>query len=199
MTFTRAKPSGWTADVDVWTAFQANKIDTNMANAVDGANGGTYAGDITWSGAHTFSGTETHSNTESHSGENTFTDKIILSGTGAGIRIRAGTFTNADATVDTSKDVYVAQAAATSPRTITLNDTGGTVPEEGDVISFVSHISGGVSYWIFKRETAAVELGRLGTNTSTEHGAGLGSISFIYTGGAWIGRKVGGDAKFTAH
>ena len=42
MTFARVKPTGWTDDVDVLTATQANTIDTNQSNAVDGAAGGTY-------------------------------------------------------------------------------------------------------------------------------------------------------------
>ena len=42
MTFTRAKPSGWTADVDTWTAFQANKVDLNASQGVDGTSGGSY-------------------------------------------------------------------------------------------------------------------------------------------------------------
>jgi hypothetical protein len=48
VTFARVKPAGWTDDVDVLTATQANTIDTNQSNAVDGAAGGTYtpSGDL---------------------------------------------------------------------------------------------------------------------------------------------------------
>ena len=42
MTFTRAKPAGWTDNVDTITATQMNQIDTNQSNALDGAAGGAY-------------------------------------------------------------------------------------------------------------------------------------------------------------
>lgn len=42
MTFARAKPTGWTDDVDSISATEINTIDVNQSNAVDGAAGGTY-------------------------------------------------------------------------------------------------------------------------------------------------------------
>lgn len=42
MAFTRAKPAGWTDDVDTITATQINQIDTNQSLAIDGSGGGTY-------------------------------------------------------------------------------------------------------------------------------------------------------------
>jgi hypothetical protein len=54
MTFVRKKPIGWTDDVDVLKAAEINGIDADLANAVDGASGGTYPGDQVWTGAHTF-------------------------------------------------------------------------------------------------------------------------------------------------
>jgi hypothetical protein len=42
MTFSRAKPLGFTDDLDVITAAQADQIDTNQSQAIDGAGGGTY-------------------------------------------------------------------------------------------------------------------------------------------------------------
>ncbi len=200
MTFTRVKPAGWLSDVDVWTASEANGIDTNLSLAVDGAEGGEYQGAMTWSGEHSFSGPEVHSGAEAHSGNSTYSGKIVLSGTGGGVRERVGAIGDAAATVDTSKDVYVASATTTLSRVITLNDTGGIVPEEGDTIDFVNHIGSAIDYWEFRRETGGTPLGRLGDNASTEHGGrALGYISFIYTGGAWIGNELGGDANFINH
>ena len=43
MTFARAKPAGWTDNVDTITATQLNTIDTNVSNALDGAGGGAYS------------------------------------------------------------------------------------------------------------------------------------------------------------
>ncbi len=43
MTFSRAKPLGYTDDLDVITAAQADQIDTNQSQAVDGVGGGTYS------------------------------------------------------------------------------------------------------------------------------------------------------------
>ena len=40
MSFTRAKPSGWTDDIDTITAAQINQIDVNQSRAVDGVAGG---------------------------------------------------------------------------------------------------------------------------------------------------------------
>jgi hypothetical protein len=53
MSFTRAKPAGYVAD-DPIMATEINQIDANQANAVDGANGGTYspASDIVLPGAN---------------------------------------------------------------------------------------------------------------------------------------------------
>lgn len=42
MTFSRAKPAGWTDDIDTITATQINQIDTNQSRAVDGTAGGAY-------------------------------------------------------------------------------------------------------------------------------------------------------------
>ena len=42
MTFSRAKADGWTNNNAVISATQINTIDTNQANAVDGAVGGVY-------------------------------------------------------------------------------------------------------------------------------------------------------------
>jgi len=43
MTFSRAKPAGWTDDIDTITAAQVNQIDTNQSRALDGTAGGTYS------------------------------------------------------------------------------------------------------------------------------------------------------------
>lgn len=43
MTFSRAKPAGWTDDIDTITAAQINQIDTNQSRALDGTAGGTYS------------------------------------------------------------------------------------------------------------------------------------------------------------
>lgn len=42
MSFSRAKPAGWTASIDTITAAQINQIDINQSRALDGTNGGTY-------------------------------------------------------------------------------------------------------------------------------------------------------------
>jgi hypothetical protein len=43
MTFTRARPAGWTDGVDAITAPQLNQIDVNISRALDGYAGGSYA------------------------------------------------------------------------------------------------------------------------------------------------------------
>lgn len=49
MSFTRAKPGGW-ALFEILTSAQMNLIDTQLENALDGANGGTYSpiAPLTW-------------------------------------------------------------------------------------------------------------------------------------------------------
>lgn len=53
MSFTRVNPSGWLSNQPI-TPAQANQLDTDHANAVDGSGGGTYAPDYQWDGTHVF-------------------------------------------------------------------------------------------------------------------------------------------------
>jgi|GEM_PF-4183403 len=53
MSFSRARPIGWTPN-DPLASAEINAIDIDHANAVDGDAGGTYGADLTWDGAHTF-------------------------------------------------------------------------------------------------------------------------------------------------
>lgn len=50
MAFTRVKPLGW-ALKEILTSAQANALDTNLANAVDGVGGGAYDGTLLFSDA----------------------------------------------------------------------------------------------------------------------------------------------------
>src|SRR5262245_3193810 len=50
MAFTRVKPTGW-AMFEKLTSAQANQLDIDHANAVDGAAGGTYPGPVVLTGA----------------------------------------------------------------------------------------------------------------------------------------------------
>lgn len=170
--FARVKPAGWGTNVLLASA-EMNQLDIDHAkapNAVDG--GGPYPGDITWSGKH------------------------IRSGSGAGERLRIGSFGDANATCDTSKDVYIASATPSVARTITLRSTTAPLPQDGEVIYFVCTQTSGAADWIFQRE-GGTELGRLKTVAG-----GRSSIAFIWTASGtprWMGFLSSVDGTFTNH
>lgn len=88
MTFTRARPAGWTDGVDAITAPQLNQIDVNISRALDGSAGGSYLPNvgITLGGSAgvnvTTSNTLTVAGTLAMSGTQTQTGGLILSGNG---------------------------------------------------------------------------------------------------------------------
>ena len=42
MTFSRARPAGWTNDITTISAVEINQIDVNQSRAIDGNGGGPY-------------------------------------------------------------------------------------------------------------------------------------------------------------
>lgn len=69
-------------------------------------------------------------------GTNTYQNKIILSGNGAGIRRRWGDVSDVDTTLHTTSDVYLCEVA-TATRDLTLAVTTAPVPQDGEEIALV--------------------------------------------------------------
>lgn len=143
MTFSRAKPTGWTDNVDTITAAQINQIDLNQSRAIDGNAGGTY----TPSGALTLGGsagvTIGASNTLAVagalnvSGTETVTGQVVLSGNNAGIGLRLLTLGDADQTVQgATRDVLMIPVTLTANRAYTILGTS-PVPKTGHVLRIV--------------------------------------------------------------
>lgn len=183
--FIRVKPTGYTLNSKV-TSAELTQLDIDHAKAINGDEGSTHtpANPVVINGA----GIETT--------DLTTTGKTTLSGDGAGIACRVGALGDADATVDTTKDVYIASTLATADRTITLNDSSSPVPQLGEVIRFANHISTGVGTfdWIFQREDST-ELGRIKETVNNA----LGAIAFVFTVNGWEGFECGGSGIFTDH
>lgn len=113
-------------------------------------------------------------------------------GGGGGIRFRVDdtSIGNADATIDVSADVYIATEFPTMIRTVTLDHTS-LAPAEGQVITVMSTLSGGVSKWEFAREDATPLAELSDTNR--------GGVDFIFANGKWSVLRAWGAATIDAH
>lgn len=140
MTFSRAKPTGWSDNVDTITAAQINQVDLNQSRAIDGNAGGTY----TPSAAITLAGnagitigasnTLTVAGSMVVSGTETVTGQVVLSGNNAGIGLRLLMLNDADQTVQgATRDVLTIPATLTANRAYTILGTT-PVPKTGHVL-----------------------------------------------------------------
>jgi hypothetical protein len=141
MTFSRAKPSGWSDDISTITATEINTIDLNQSRAIDGTGGGTY----TPSGALTFGGaggvtiantnTLTVAGAMTVSGTQTLSGQLVLSGSGAAILYRVLSLPDSNLTVlGRQYDVLLVPSNLTATRLYTLTSTGAQV---GHVVRIV--------------------------------------------------------------
>jgi hypothetical protein len=216
--------SAFTDNVTVVTASFLNWVRTNLPKAVDGVGGGTYtpSDTITINGAglrsdniHTSTVTgsltvegaldcETTLNVDgattvaalTASGLVTTTSKLLLSGTGAGIRYRvnATEIADANATIDVDFDVYVvAVTPASVARTMTLRHSTSPVPAAGERIRVVNTRTHGIADIIFARE-GGTELARIPAT-----GAGTGFVEFVFDGTKWWASGCGGVGSITVH
>lgn len=143
MTFSRAKPTGWTDNVDTITAAQINQIDLNQSRAIDGNAGGTYipSGALTLGGSAgvtiSASNTLTVAGALDVSGTETVTGQVVLSGNNAGIGLRLLTLNDADQTVQgATRDVLIIPVTLTANRAYTILGTS-PVPKTGHVLRIV--------------------------------------------------------------
>jgi len=138
MTFSRAKPTGWTDDLDTITAAQINQVDTNQSRAVDGTAGGLY----------------TPSPPINIDGFNATTENLFIRGAQAQhpLRIDSTTVTDVAASaappgqiLDITVDVYYidASVAATGNWTLTLAIASAAIaPVNGAVVRIVRLLNG---------------------------------------------------------
>ncbi len=140
MSFTRAKPAGWTDDVDTVTAAELNQIDTNQSRAIDGNAGGTYtpSGAIAINGSAGFStgasNPVTINGTLAAAGAVTCTSTITLSGNNSGIGFRIYNATDANETIQGARyDVIRIPTTLTNDRDYTIAATT-PVPPTGHIL-----------------------------------------------------------------
>lgn len=138
MTFSRAKPTGWTDDIDTITASQINQIDTNQSRAVDGAAGGLY----------------TPSPAIDIVGLNATTQNLFIRGAQSQhpLRVDSTTITDVAASLpspgqvlDITVDVYYVDGsvAATGNWTLTLAvGSSAVAPVNGTVVRIVRFLNG---------------------------------------------------------
>ena len=143
MSFTRAKPAGWTDNVDALTAQQLNHIDANITRALDGTGGGTYSlsAPLTIAGAAgvsvTTSNTLSVAGTIAVLGTETVTNTITLSGNRAAIRWRYYAGPDASTTLQgAAYDVIAVPFNLTADRAWTIA-ASSPVPATGQVVRIV--------------------------------------------------------------
>ena len=201
MTFTRAKASAWTDDVDTITGTQITQIDVNLTRAADLLDGGTYdmtGGNMsigsttakTWtftlgtvcSGAATLSGGVTIS------GGATLTSALTQSGSGGQILKRIYTGTDADQNVQGAAYdiVYVGRSTLTANRTYTLLATS-PVPGTGHTLRIVRG-AGGAAESIGASTPSAFKLDiSYGAVATWQLSASkFGWLDLMWNGTAWI-------------
>jgi hypothetical protein len=113
----------------------------------------------------TVTGATIFSNTVALNGATTTTAKVILSGNGAGIRRRWGDVSDTDATIDTTKDVYLCSAASAG-RSLTLSVSTGTIPQDGEEVSVLCVGAVGGSYAVFYEGSASPMISALGGSST---------------------------------
>ena len=178
MSFSRVKPSGW-VDNELITPAQLNQLDTNVSNAVDGAGGGNYTGDLSWDGEHEFDGEIFVNNDCHHNGDVTL-EGAVLSRTASGrIRRRVGSVGNADADITMASDRWLVTGTLTADRTYTVRHTGAEAAAEGDEI-FVRRLtdSGAFNGYLEREDTSVICRFGTGTRHAWAH--------LLFTGGQWI-------------
>lgn len=115
-------------------------------------------------------------------GNLTMTNKVILSGSTAGIALRVGTVTDTPSTIDVSKDVWQVPKALAAVRRYTLRHSTSPIPTEGQTIT-VNRSFAITSDAEFQREDttllATLEIGGQDVKSS---------ITFVYrvTDGGWV-------------
>lgn len=160
----------------------ANRTKHLRDNTVNGDASNSYAGDLAWSGAHTLTGS------------------LTLSGATASIRYRVDrtTLVDADSIVLTvAADIYIAAAAPTAARTVTLKSTS-PAPVEGQVIRVsCPHVGsiGAAEKWIFQREDTT-ELARIVDTTVITL---AGTVGFVFTNGKWVVFEAGPTTTIADH
>lgn len=188
MTFSRAKPTGWTDNVDTITAAQINQIDLNQSRAIDGNAGGTY----TPSGALTLGGsagvtigasnTLTVAGALDVSGTETVTGQVVLSGNNAGIGLRLLTLNDADQTVQgATRDVLMIPVTLTGNRAYTILGTS-PVPKTGHVLRIV-RASVNMANTAPSNHVSTILFGGTALNFRAEKWAHL---HLMWTGSQWL-------------
>lgn len=127
MTFSRARPQGWTDQITTINQLELDRIDTNAANALDGHAGGTYApsGPLALEGSAGFSvgasNPATIAGPLTLAGATTLTGRLTMSGSDAGLGLRVHVATDASETIQGGRvDVVSIPAQLTDDRFYTL-------------------------------------------------------------------------------
>lgn len=119
--------------------------------------------------------------------------KLVLDTDGSGIQYRVDTVNlgDLDASLTTEADIYIAAAAPTVTRTITIAHTSPAA-QFGERIRAVNTRTAALAGWIFQREDTT-ELGRISA------GSNGGWIEFVFDGTKWWATGAGGDGEITPH
>lgn len=183
MTFSKAKPAGWTDNIDTPNAAQLGTIDTNQSRAIDGAAGGAYA----------------PTNPVQINGAGLSSDNL-LSSTITGILQRApngrlprrfNTSTIIDnvapVIVDMTYDVYYAPAGHLNNLTVRLATATGQLPTTGDVLKIVRDGNAGAVVTLVIESEAApgVPIATIPDGPGAWQASTLYSASFWWDGLVW--------------
>jgi len=142
MTFPLVKPAGWTDGVDPITASEMSTLDANLASAIDGHSGGSYAP----SAALQIGGSGLEiSNCAAHQVRGNYS----LNHAKAAIKYRVDRTTVNPATateyrIDTSNDIYITSGPATVALVnvvLNVSADGYVAPADGARIIFRKHVN----------------------------------------------------------
>ena len=208
-TLTVSIPATFTAGVTMSGALTfSNTVQFNGAVTVNAATTFTSNGDITWqsgcavtgqrgssltmasgstttiNGSATLAGTNTISGATTLSNTTTVSGAVALTGRRQLYRTRV-VLTDADQALNVSQgDRFLLPAANASPRTIELTSTG-TVPNEGETLTFFWHPGtggGGGTQYTFEREDSTVIATFVGAQVAD---TGTVFAEFEFIGGIW--------------
>lgn len=189
MTFSRAKPTGWTDNVDTITATQINQIDLNQSRAIDGTAGGTYtpSGAVTLGGsAGVFIGaanTLTVAGTLNVTGQENVSGQLTLSGNDAGIGLRILTANDADQNIQgATRDVVKIPATLTANRAYTILATS-PLPKTGHILRVV-RADLDMANTAPSNHTCTINFG--GAAPIVFRGEKWAFVHFTWTGSAWL-------------
>jgi hypothetical protein len=114
---------------------------------------------------NTWTGTNAYSNAVALNGGATATTKVVLSGNGAGIRYRWGDVSDTDATINTTKDAWLCEAAS-APRVLTLSVSTGTIPQDGEEVTVLCVGALGGYYDVYYEGSGSAMITGLGSSST---------------------------------